>query len=198
MSVFKGNSRVDGDFIIDGKVFALDGFELLGGPSVVTVNPDQTNKANYFPLFASSTDSRIVKSVIKATSTEVLPETTGTVSLGSETLKFLNGWYSGSITATSFNAVSTREAKQDIYPFMDSALDLINSIDVVSFVYKDDPHKDPKVGFIAEETHPLFSGRNMDHMDMANVLGVLLKAVQELSEPWYRRLFKKLLNKKRG
>jgi hypothetical protein len=53
-------------------------------------------------------------------------------------------------------------------------------LDIVSFKYKNDD--EPQVGFIAENTDPLLSGKNKDSMRLNATVGVLLKAVQELGQ----------------
>ena len=75
---------------------------------------------------------------------------------------------------------STIEAKDVIGPTTINAVDLINKVEVVDFTFKDDPEKNIKTGFIAENTDPILSSKDQDKMDIYNVCGVLLKAVQEL------------------
>jgi len=60
-------------------------------------------------------------------------------------------------------------------------LDIINKTDIVEFNYKDDLDKEYKVGFIADDTDSILSGVNKDHMDSGNSIGLLIKAMQELS-----------------
>lgn len=86
------------------------------------------------------------------------------------------------ITATSFNVSSKREFKENIEKYNENALDLINSIDVVTYNYKNDVEKNRRVGFIADDTDKLVSGKEQNTMDVTNTLGVLIKAVQELSK----------------
>ena len=75
---------------------------------------------------------------------------------------------------------STIEVKDVIGPTTINAVDLINKVEVVDFTFKDDPEKNVKTGFIAENTDPILSSKDQDKMDIYNVCGVLLKAVQEL------------------
>lgn len=88
----------------------------------------------------------------------------------------------GGIEATSFKATSSRKFKKDITPTQVKALDLVNSTDIVDFKFIDDEEQTPHVGFIAEDTDKLLSTPELDGMDYTNCIGVLLKAVQELSE----------------
>jgi hypothetical protein len=86
----------------------------------------------------------------------------------------------GTVNAVAFNGTSSRTAKKNIKPFKRSALDVIKSIDVVSFKYKGDT--EPQVGFIAEDTDPLLSGKEQKSMKMNTTIGILLKAIQELED----------------
>ena len=87
----------------------------------------------------------------------------------------------GTITSTGFIQASARSVKDNILPFTGSALSLIKDIDVVSYVYKHKP-EEPKIGFIADDTNEIFSTKAQNVMDQGNVIGVLIKAVQELQE----------------
>lgn len=87
------------------------------------------------------------------------------------------------VEAGAFNTVSSRIYKTMIEEFKESALDLISQIDVVSYYFKKYQEDDIKrVGFIAEDTHPYFSGKEQKNFDIANTLGIVLKAIQELNE----------------
>lgn len=80
-----------------------------------------------------------------------------------------------------FSGGSARELKENINPYKENAIDKINDIDIVSFNLKDDKNKDFKVGFIADDTDELFATREHNAIDYNNCIGMLLKAVQELS-----------------
>ncbi len=84
--------------------------------------------------------------------------------------------------ASAFNQESKRESKENILSFDRSGVEIIENTAVMSFTYKNDEGQTHRVGFIAEETDPLLTGADNDCMDIANVVGVLMKAVQELSE----------------
>lgn len=109
--------------------------------------------------------------------------------------------FTGTVTAPSFNATSLRAKKTDIVDFNQDALHIIKNVKIVSFYLKEDTNKiDQKVGFIADDTHYLLATVRHNSMDMGNAIGLLLKAVQELSEEldslktsWWRKLFKRIL-----
>jgi len=87
----------------------------------------------------------------------------------------------GELTAHAFNLTSARIFKENIEPFEADGLAIINGIDIKSFNYKDDILELPRVGFIADDTQELLSGPDHNYFDMGNTVGVLLKAVQEMS-----------------
>lgn len=90
--------------------------------------------------------------------------------------------FTNDIKAKSFIANSARSLKTDIEPTKYNAIDEINKIEVVDFYFKsDDKKENPKVGFIADDTDPIFSTKEKNSMDLYNTCGMLLKAVQELS-----------------
>jgi hypothetical protein len=89
---------------------------------------------------------------------------------------------SGSFYASgTITAASSRKLKENIKYYKDSALDVINSTEVVSFNYKNDEQKAYKVGFIAEDTDPILSTKEKDKIDINNCIGMLIKSIQELS-----------------
>ena len=88
---------------------------------------------------------------------------------------------SGTLTATDITITSSRKAKENIQSTHVKGTDIIDSINVVDFTYIDDPNKVPHVGFIAEDTDSLLSTPGKNKMDYTNCIGILLKAVQELS-----------------
>lgn len=88
---------------------------------------------------------------------------------------------SGTLTATDITITSSRKAKENIQSTHVKGTDIVDAIDVVDFTYINDPGKVPHVGFIAEDTNPLLSTPGRNKMDYTNCIGILLKAVQELS-----------------
>ena len=84
------------------------------------------------------------------------------------------------IVGLNAGTYSKREYKENITPFSESALDLIDTVEIVNYNYKADKEHNHKVGFIADDTHEYFATKNHDIMDQSNCIGILLKAVQEL------------------
>lgn len=82
--------------------------------------------------------------------------------------------------AGAFTNASRRELKENIEEYNVSAIDIIKDTKICSFNMKGDPEQDFRVGFIADDTNPVLSGKNQDVMDTQNCIGVLLKAIQEL------------------
>lgn len=88
----------------------------------------------------------------------------------------------GDTEATTFTAVSARKYKKNIVPTIHKAVDEINKIGIVDFNFKtDENNESPRIGFIADDTDEIFSTKSKDKMDIYNCIGMLLKAVQELS-----------------
>jgi hypothetical protein len=92
------------------------------------------------------------------------------------------GWYTfAAVGSVYFFNPSTREMKTNIQPFTKSALDIIDSTEIVSFNYELDGLEDnQKIGFIAENTPEELSTKGHDRMDYNSTMGVIMKAIQEL------------------
>jgi hypothetical protein len=88
---------------------------------------------------------------------------------------------SSTMTSTGFYQSSLRALKKNIKPFTTSALEILNCVDVMTYIYKADPSNNQQVGIIADDTHELIAGKNHDHFDQGNTTGLLIKAVQELT-----------------
>lgn len=92
-----------------------------------------------------------------------------------------NIYSKANIVGLNNGTYSLRKLKENITPFRKSAVKLINDVKIVNYNYIADVEKNPKVGFIADDTDELFSTKNHNIMDQSNCIGILLKAVQELS-----------------
>ena len=86
----------------------------------------------------------------------------------------------GSARATAFYQDSSRVLKTNITPYAGSAIDLLNNVQVVEFNYLTDLNN-IHIGFIAEDTPQELSTKDKNTMDTNSTVGVLIKAVQELS-----------------
>jgi len=87
----------------------------------------------------------------------------------------------GTMKALTYDVGSSRTIKENVNPFESSGLDIINKTDIMSFNYIADESNDLFVGFIAEDTDKLISGEKQNRFKIVNTIGVLMKAVQELS-----------------
>lgn len=88
----------------------------------------------------------------------------------------------GQVSATSYITTSLESTKTNIEAFNGDAIALINSTDIKTFNFINDPTNKLRVGFIADYTNSILSGKDQDSFDIANTIGVLLKAVQQLSD----------------
>jgi hypothetical protein len=92
-----------------------------------------------------------------------------------------SAWFTyGPVGSTNFFSTSRRSVKTQIESFSRSALDLINTVDVVEYRYKNDLNN-KRIGFIAEDTIEELATQSHDQMDLNSSIGLLIKAVQELS-----------------
>jgi hypothetical protein len=92
-----------------------------------------------------------------------------------------SAWFTyGPVGSTNFFSTSRRAVKTQIQNFDRSAVELIESVNVVEYRYKNDLNN-KRIGFIAEDTIQEIATVNHDQMDINSSIGLLLKAVQELS-----------------
>jgi hypothetical protein len=96
--------------------------------------------------------------------------------------KLTGATFTGAVAATSFTAISSKTVKKNVKPFKKSALDIIKNVDIVSFKYKKSEDSMLQIGFIAEDTDPLLSGKDQKGMRINTAIGLILKAIQELNE----------------
>ena len=108
-------------------------------------------------------------SSIWPTPIEVFPILTGSLSV------------SGSVNAQSFYQNSSRTLKTNIISFEKSAINLLDNINVVEFNYLNDL-TNKHIGFIAEDTPVELSTLNQNVMDTNSTVGVLITAIQELTQ----------------
>lgn len=104
----------------------------------------------------------------------LLPPADGTGIIGDATRTLT------SVTAGAFYTTSTKAAKKNIVEYTSSAFDVLDRVNIVSFQYNNDVNEQPKIGFIAEDTPDILTGKDHVSHDHANSIGLLMKAVQEL------------------
>ena len=88
----------------------------------------------------------------------------------------------GELTTTTIYIISSREKKDDIKDYSDLALDIVNSAEIKTFSYKDDKTKNIHVGIIAEDAPDVMTSKDKKTFAMSDTIGVMLKAIQELSD----------------
>jgi hypothetical protein len=89
--------------------------------------------------------------------------------------------FSGVVYAQSFEIQSSGTLKHKVTPTSINAVQLINATTIYEYEYRKDPKQRTKIGILAEETDKILSSQSQDRLDMTNAIGVLMKAVQELS-----------------
>lgn len=94
-----------------------------------------------------------------------------------------NNIYANRIDANVFATTSSLRCKCEVNKSEINALDLINKLNIVDYKYKNESKDDIKhIGIIADYTDELITGKDHDQMRLADTVGLLLKAVQELSK----------------
>ena len=88
--------------------------------------------------------------------------------------------FAGSVTATAFYESSLRELKENIQHFEKSGLELVNSLEIVTFDKKDGSVKD-KIGIIADDSPEEFLSDELNAVDLYKTVFIQAKAIQELN-----------------
>jgi hypothetical protein len=169
----------------------------IDAQKIVWLDPTETAyDDDYFPVYGSGnpaeawTEVFAPLSINNNTNNYVLTATGNSGSVNGEqnftfdgTTLVLTGSLSvsGSINAQSFFQNSSRTLKTNITPFETSAINLLDSVSVVEFNYLNDL-TNKHIGFIAEDTPVELSTLNQNVMDTNSTVGVLIKAVQELTQ----------------
>lgn len=96
----------------------------------------------------------------------------------------MNKAWSWTITGNTHaqHSSCSRNLKKNVQPYVESALEIIDRTEIVSFRYKDDPDQILHYSFIAEDTDSALATEFHDRMDYTNCIGLLIKAVQELKQ----------------
>lgn len=163
------------------KINFTNGINVSGGGATVSGGLSVANGGANITGDITADNSVYIKSTADASRASSAVSMTASIRTegGIEAKK--NIFADGSIIGTQSGIYSLRKLKENIVDFNEDAVDLINSIDIVSYNYKSDDEKNYKIGFIADDTHEYFATKNHNIMDQSNCIGLLLKAVQELS-----------------
>lgn len=164
---------------------------------MVWLDPTQTrDDPDFFPVVGSGNPAEAWTEVFSPlaidnnTNNYILTATGNSGSINGEANFTFNGTaailtgslsVSGSVNAQSFFQNSSRTLKTNIFPFEKSAINLLDSVNVVEFNYLNDLIN-KHIGFIAEDTPVELSTLNQNVMDTNSTIGVLIKAVQELTQ----------------
>jgi hypothetical protein len=120
----------------------------------------------------------------------LLLRSNGTLSFGPATDEILEVNVNGNVTlrrgkiyAQAFETQSARKLKHSIAPFTETALGILNAIVVYSYIYERDETNQRRIGIMADDvTDTRIVGENHDRFDVTSTVGLLIKAVQELSQ----------------
>lgn len=113
----------------------------------------------------------------------ITPMADQTYDLGTDQKKWNNirGYH---IYSNNTELTSSRKVKEGIETWDKSALDILAQVDIKSFYFKTDRDSKDRyrhIGFIAEDTPVELATPKQNSMDVGSCIGVLIKAVQELS-----------------
>jgi len=87
--------------------------------------------------------------------------------------------FSGQVTSTGFNTVSSRVGKAAIVPIEEAAArKALEKLTAVSYVRKDDPTGDTMLGFIAEDVPDLLATPKRDSLSSMDFAAVLVTVMQ--------------------
>lgn len=142
-----------------------------------------TANGNYYR--SHEVDISVMSAILGAFAQNLMPiynsnlQRVGSGYVGSETEPWYQGW-----AETGWLQGSARARKDNVERMSDNAVEIIRSVDVVSFTYKCDkgnPKGYRHYGFIADDTDERLSSPFHNVMEIGNCIGILIKAVQELS-----------------
>lgn len=109
------------------------------------------------------------------------PDTNDSKNIGTDSVRYKNGYFSGTVKSGSFDITSSREKKEAIENYLNSGLEIIDSLQIVTFKYKSDEDERTHIGIIAEDSPMEILANDGKALSLADSVGVLFKAVQELS-----------------
>ena len=112
----------------------------------------------------------------------LMPVNSDSVIGGSDSAHLWSAVYCNTIYSNNSAPVSKRSLKENIKEWNGDALSLLKDVDIVEYNYISDPEKTYHIGFIADDTDERIAGVKHDRMDTTNCIGVLIKAIQQLSE----------------
>ena len=166
-----------------------DRVRILGKGSSTTYQNLQANRL-FIRSMAVHPDVTVVKDMYLGSNDEVRSVNGGFIYGSSEMI------YRG-FRGSSFNESSSREIKENIKPLTETALDVINNLDVMEYnlkghdakpsPFRSMARKERHVGFIAEESNPI-SSDDGEAINLGKVSAYNTKAIQELSGQLSRAL----------
>lgn len=101
---------------------------------------------------------------------------------GYDGMAYRHAWFTGTVNANQFNYTSTRNKKKDIESFTRSGLDIVKKLAIVNYKYKEDLLNQNHIGVIAEDSPKEILSKDGKSVSLADSIGILFKAVQELSD----------------
>lgn len=88
----------------------------------------------------------------------------------------------GKLYATAFYTTSLKVLKENIKLYTRNALDVVKNTKIYEYTFKGDPDQSKRIGIIADETDSDISSEEHNKFDVNNTVGILIKAMQELTD----------------
>ena len=180
-------------FIADGSSMSYNGTSLnysqIGSATYSTKgitlvsntgNSYQFSVGGYYTQYSVSLTTQ--DSLLGIYAKNLMPVDTSSRIGGSDSAHLWQSIYCNTIYSNNSAPVSKRSLKENIKEWNGDALSLLNEVDIVEYNYISDPEKTYHIGFIADDTDERIAGKAHDRMDTTNCIGVLIKAIQELSD----------------
>ena len=108
-------------------------------------------------------------------------ENSGRIAITNQPGTAYENFAANTIYGATFQSTSARALKKDISDYVGSALSIINSTKIVNYKFIDDVTESQHIGFIADDTPAELATEKHDSLNIPDAIGVLLKAVQELT-----------------
>ena len=171
--MFAGTMRM-----LNGSTFGL----YAQNGTEANINLNTLNASVIVKSGGTSTQVLMANGTVKEVSTFGSSPTAGTnISVsGSAVSVVTSPSFTGSVTAQSFLEGSLRILKENIEPLNKSGLELVNSLDIVTYD-KIDGAKN-KIGIIADDSAKEFLSETQTEVDLYKTIFIQAKAIQELTD----------------
>jgi hypothetical protein len=157
--------------------------------SYTTFTPQSTISSSQFTSNFTNIDDKALNRYAAVLKGDLDVDTDAAYDVGASGTRFKDGFFSGTVTATTLTQTSDRRLKKDIVPLPTTlGIEFIDKLKPVEFGWKDPKLPGTYYGFIAQDLQALqFKGvdaRNPKRLGLrvTDLIAPLVKAVQEVHE----------------